>query len=176
MKKILWIMIIALIAIVGYAAAGPHITLEKIKTGIVENDSEQLAENIEFPKLRQNMKEQFNAGIMQQTAPELQNNPFAAFGMALAGKMVDGLVDAFVTPASLANVMEGKKQYSSSSNKQETPEEKKAKLFKNARYSYDSLDKFSIWMPNEQGGETRFVLARQGLSWKLVNIIMPMNQ
>jgi hypothetical protein len=32
-----------------------------------------------------------------------------------------------------------------------------------------------VWVPNDTGGETRFVLKRDGLSWKLVNIVIPMD-
>lgn len=45
-------------------------------------------------------------------------------------------------------------------------------LFKNARTSYDSLSSFSIWVPNDEGNEVRFVLNREGIKWKLVNIFI----
>lgn len=179
MKKILWLLVLLSLATAGYVAAGPHITILEIKTGIAERDSGKLSENIEFPRLRQNMKNQFNAEIAGKIPVELQDNPFAAFGTALASKMVDGLVEALVTPEGLAKAMKGKRpSQQPSPDTDRTPEsgetqEQKDDVFQNARYSYDSLTQFSIWMPNEDGTETRFVLERQGLSWKLVNIIMP---
>ena len=175
MKKIVWIAGVILVLIVGYVAAGPYLTVSEIKTGIVEKDSEKLSENIEFPTLRQNMKEQFNAAMMKNAATELKNNPFAALAAGLATKMVDGIVDSFVTPSGLAALMEGKKP-SKGGNVGNTPSPKKNDLFKNARYSYDSISKFSIWVPNDKGEETRFVLKRDGFSWKLVNLVVPMNE
>lgn len=177
MKKGVWGLGLLLVALAGYVIAGPYLTVSEIKAGIVEKDSEKLSENIEFPTLRQNLKEQMNAAMMKNAATELKDNPFAAFGAALATKMVDGIVDSFVTPSGLASVMKGKKpskQNSESTSTNEKPKEED--LFKNARYSYDSHSKFSIWVPNEKGEEARFVLKRDGISWKLVNLVIPMDK
>lgn len=175
MKKINWISSVVLALVVGYVAAGPYLTVYAIKTGIVENDAEKLSENIEFPTLRQNMKEQLNASMMKSTATEMKDNPFAALAVGFATKMVDGIVDSFVTPSGLSTLMEGKKPNNDGASGNDPPQ-KKDDLFKNARFSYDSVSKFSIWVPNDKGEETRFVLKRDGFSWKLVNLVIPMDE
>jgi hypothetical protein len=48
-------------------------------------------------------------------------------------------------------------------------------LLQNARDSYDSLSQFSVWVPDAEGHETRFVLQREGVSWRLVNLVLPIN-
>ncbi len=159
----------------GIVAAGPYWTVSAIKTGIVEKDFEKLSENIEFPTLRQNIKEQFNAAMMKNAAAELKDNPFAALAAGLATKMIDGIVDSFVTPSGLAALMEGKEP-SKGENNGNIPPLKKDNLFKNARFSYDSTSKFSIWVPHDNGEEVRFVLKRDGLSWKLVNLVISMDE
>jgi len=181
MKKNILIVGLLLVAVGGYVAAGPYITISAIKDGIVEKDSEKLSDNIDFPALRQNMKDQLNAQMMQNVATELKDNPFAALAAGFASKMVDGIVDAFITPSGLAKIMEGKKPEIQKSNggvKTETTNDapNKEDLFKNARYSYDSMSKFSIYVPNDKGEEARFLLKRQDLSWKLVSIEIPMNK
>lgn len=175
MKKVVWAVGVILALVLGYVAAGPYLTVSAIKTGIVEQDSEKLSENIEFPTLRQNLKEQFNAAMMKNAATELKDNPFAALAAGLATKMVDGIVDSFVTPSGLAAIMEGKKPSKTVDIESATPA-KKDELFKDARFSYDSTSKFSIWVPNDNGKEARFVLQREGLSWKLVNLIVPIDE
>ena len=45
--------------------------------------------------------------------------------------------------------------------------------FDNARYVFDNLNSFSIWVKSELGGEIRFVLIRDSLTWKLSNIVLP---
>ena len=160
--------------IVGYGAAGPHLTISAIKTAIVEQDSEKLSENIDFPTLRQNMKDQFNAAMMKNVVTELEGNPFAALAVGFATKMVDGFVDSFVTPSGLSTLMEGKKPSENGGRGSKVPPDRDS-LFKNARYSYDSTSKFSAWVPNDEGEEARFVFRRDGLTWKLANIVIPID-
>lgn len=177
MKKIAWTIGLVLVVVIGYVAAGPYLTISQIKTGIVEQDSEKLSDNIDFPALRQNLKDQLNAVMMKKAATKLKDNPFAALAAGFATKMVDGIVDSFVTPTGLASIMEGKKpSRSGTGDTKKTNPPKKEDLFKNARFSYDSMSKFSIWVPNDKGQEVRFVLKRDGFSWKLVNLIVPMDE
>ncbi|MGD0946617.1 MAG: TPM domain-containing protein [Candidatus Binatia bacterium] len=109
MKKLVLLLAVVLLALVGFVIVGPFWTMHQIKQGIERDDPELLSENIDFPALRQNLKEQFSAQMMKKSAAELQNNPFGVLGAALASNLVDGLVDSFVTPAALAMLMEGKK-------------------------------------------------------------------
>ncbi len=173
MKKVLGPVVILLALVVGYAAAGPYLTVSAIKRGLAEQDAEKLSENIEFPTLRQNLKEQLNAAMLKNAATELKDNPFAALAAGLASKMTEGIVDSFVTPSGLATLMEGKKPTPKTHSDESTPPQEDD-LFKNARYTYDSISRFSIWVPNDTGEETRFVLQREGVTWKLVNLIIPL--
>lgn len=172
MKHIAWIVAIVVIGVVGYVAAGPYLTLGAIKTGIIENDAERLADTIEFPTLRQNLKDQLNTVVMKHAAQEADDNPLGVLFAGLASSLVDGLVDTYVTPSALASVMEGREPGSTPTSRAPVTADREA-LFRDASTAYDSVSRFSVWVPNETGGETRFVLKRDGLSWKLVNIVIP---
>lgn len=178
MKKSHWIIVLLLIAGIGYVAASPLITIHQIKSGIEEQDLEKLSENIDFPVLRQNMKEQINAVMMKEAASELEDNLFTALAVGFASKLVDGMVDLFVTPSGLASLSEGEKpsKHSSEPSSDSGATSDKRELFKDARYSYDSTSKFSVWVPNDDGEEIRFVIQRNGIEWKLANIIIPMDK
>jgi hypothetical protein len=52
------------------------------------------------------MKEQVNAVMIKDAASELEDNPFGALAIGFASKLVGGMVDSFVTPSGLANLME----------------------------------------------------------------------
>lgn len=162
-----------MIAIVGYVAIGPFVTIHEIKTGIENQDSEKLASNIDFPALRENLKEQFNAYMMKQAATELQGNPFGALGMAIGEKIVDSMVDASVTPSGLSNLAAGRKPLQVNGRSPSPSSGQGFELFKNAQYNYDGLSKFSARVIAESSGQVRFVFTRDGLSWKLTNIIVP---
>ena len=162
--------------IIGFIAATPFFTVSNIKTSIVEKDSAKLSENVDFPIFRENLKKQFNTAMMKNVGVEIQNNPFAAIAAGFATNMVDGIVDSFITPGGLAMLMEGKKPSLSRSrrkNPSKTDQANRDDVFKNARYSYDSFSRFSIYVPTDTGDEIRFILQRDVLSWKLVDMIVP---
>ena len=179
MKKIPWMAGgIVLAVVVGYIAAGPYLIVSAIKTGIVEKDFERLSENIDFSTLRQNMKRRSNTVEMERVAAQLftQGNLFTGLVTGLMVESLhpidDRLIDLYLTPSGLAYWMRGEKSIKNEKNGS-APSLKKDDLLKNARFSYDSINKFSIWMPNDKGKEIRFVLKRNGFSWKLVNLIIP---
>lgn len=175
-RKNYWLLLIIPLGLFGYVAAGPYITMQQIRIGIYEQGHERLSENIDFPPLRANLKEQINAIVIKQAASTLKDNPFAALGNGVRLEVVEGMVDSFATPSGLASLMAGKKPQQVQGGVQ--PQEssgQKLEPFKNARYTYDSPSKFSVWVKDDKGAEIRFVLIREGLSWKLSNIIVPMD-
>jgi len=113
--------------------------------------------------------------MIKNASEELEGNFLSIIAVGLASKFVDEVVDLLLTPSGLTTFMEGKKS-GKGDDKSITPTFKKDELFKNVRYSYDSLSKFSIWVTNEMEEEIRFVLKREGFSWKLVNIVIPINE
>jgi len=169
---------IIIFVMVGYTAVGPFLTIEEIKTGLVEKDPKKLSDNIEFAILKENLKDQLNAGMIKKSASKMKDNFFSGLVAGLVSTaMVDPIVESFITPAGLISMLEGKdlsKSLSGSTIK--TNLQKKEDLLKNARYSYDSMSTFSASISNGKGKETRFVLERDGFSWKLVNIIVPIGK
>lgn len=144
MKKSHWIVAVIVLTGIGYAIVSPFIAVENIKSAVNERDSEKLSDNIDFPVLRQNLKEQVNAYMMKEAGSDLQNNPFGVLAIGFASKLTDGIVDSFVTPSGLASLMEGKEPAKSvyqSSNPKESGENE---LFRDARYTFDFVSKFSV--------------------------------
>lgn len=175
MKRIAWIIALLAVLLAVYAATGPYRTVSAIKTALVEQDPEALAEHIDFPVLRQNVKEQLNAFMAEKLVDELSDNPFAGVAAALGSRLIDTMVDAMVTPAGLARAMEGRKAARSLRDTNSDPRPKRANLFRRARYAYDSWHQCSVYVPRQQGNEVRFVFRRAGLSWNLTNIHLPLD-
>jgi DUF2939 family protein len=126
--------------------------------------------------LRTNLKEQVNAVVIKEATAKMSENPFGLLGMGLAAKLAESIVESAVTPSGLANIMQGgspggqrKVALTESGNEVNTTEP-----FSNARYNYDSSEKFSAWVKNNNGDEVRFVLSRNWFFWKLTNIIVPL--
>jgi hypothetical protein len=104
----------------------------------------------------------------------MKDNPFAALGAVFAGMMVDKLVDSYVTPAAITQLMAGEKPQPTAGQSEETPNSSSRKPLADASMSYESLDKFVVRVKGNDGGEGKFVLRRRGLSWKLTEIIAPL--
>jgi len=172
-----------------YVFAAPYITVHLMKSAAASHDGDALAGYIEFPSVRQSLKDQVNAMFAKKMADdkEMQANPFAALAMAFSGVIVDKAVDAYVTPAGITQLMEGEKLQpaavqpktgqvappgaTSDAGNVASPEREP---LSDASMSYESLDRFVVKVRNDAGKEGKFVLSRRGLGWKLTDIILPM--
>lgn len=172
-KKLILMIGIPLVLLLIYIGAGPYITISSIKSGVLEKDQEKLSRNVDFPKLRQNLKEQLNALMVINAEKKMKGNPFASLATVFATKVIDGMVNSYITPSGLAAIMKGERPLEKSKKIREISSGRNKKLFENARMSYDSINRFSIWISHKNGKNSRFILERDGLSWKLVNIIIP---
>lgn len=173
MKRILTIPIILAALIASYIFASPYITIFQLKSAASNQNGEAVAEHVDFIYLRQNMKDQFNMMAAQEAANQVEDdNPFAALGAVLGGVMVDEMIDSFVTPIGVAEMINGStpdsEQESSADTQQSNP-------FANSKMQYESLNKFSVTTTDEgTNDEVRFILRRRGLGWKLTEIFFPL--
>lgn len=169
-----------IIAVIGglfaiYVAAAPYITVHQMKSAAESHDGEALSEHIEFPSVRQSLKDQMNAMFMKEMAKdEMKDNPFAALGAALAGAMVDMMVEAYVTPAGITQLMAGEKPKPAQGG--ESGGGSGRKPLSDASMAYESLDKFVVKVKGGTGEEGKFVLRRRGFGWKLTEIIIPLDK
>jgi len=188
MGKLKVILGIVIVAAVIYVFAMPYITVHQMKSAAADHDGEALAGHIEFPSVRQSLKDQMNAMFTKKMAEdkEMQANPFAALALAFSGVMIDKAVEAYVTPAGITQLMEGEKLQpgaaqveagqvaqpaaTSGTGNVENPEREP---LADASMSYESLDRFVVKVRNDAGKEGKFVLSRRGLGWMLTDIILP---
>lgn len=165
---------LALLILAGYFFATPYLTIASIKSSLSERNAEALSENIDFPVLRQNLKDQLNFVVMNAGMNELDDNPFSGLVTMMASNMVDGMVDAFISPTGLASIMQGEEPSLGTDNTQ-TGSPTKEDLLKDAEFSYDSLNQFSVTIENEEEDQIKLILQRDWFSWKLINIVLPMD-
>ncbi|GAA3540512.1 hypothetical protein GCM10022394_20360 [Zobellella aerophila] len=179
--------LVALLAVaaLGYLAAMPYITVNQIREAADRRDSRALAQHVEFDSVRQSLKDQLNARLLQGLGGEIKQNPFTALGAAFANMMVDGLVDTYMTPAGIEQLMRGETpapgipSRSSSQNKTQSGSQsdpyKPNKPFSDASMGYVSPNTFVVTMKDENEEEARFILRRRGLEWKLTAIVLPLD-
>jgi len=152
--------------------ASPFMALNSMKTAAIKQDGEKLTEMIDFSSVRQSIKDQVNASMAKELASSSDGNPFAALGAMFASSLIDGIVDAMITPVGLQSLFSGNP---SSSNGAEQSSVNSDKILKNAEFKYNSLNKFTVSVKADESGQpVKLILRREGLSWKLSEIIIPM--
>lgn len=170
MKKIILAAAIAVIALGAVTYATPWYTLHQMKTALAERDAAALAEHVDFPALRENVKQQINGAMADGIkATAGADNPFAAMGQAFVSSMTNKMVDAMVSPAGVVALVN--KSLVSSEEKVSNGDAAPAPgTDSKARYtaSYAGWDSFVIRPTARQEDGGGLVLHRHGLwSWKL---------
>lgn len=102
---------VAIIIVVGVMLAcayyaSPYVALHEMQAAARAGEGDRLARHVDFPAVRESLKSQMQAMLTKRMLREdLKDNPFAAFGMLLAGSMVGMMVDNMVTTESLASIV-----------------------------------------------------------------------
>ena len=162
------------LAVPGWLIISPYMYLRQLRAAVESGDTEVLAELIDFPSVRESIKDELNAAIVDSMQGELEGNPFAPLGMMLASAMVERLVEAYVSPAGLAALSRGdppKIEAIIGQQQDDVSSESRYRIVS----AYKSFSRFDIsfWSPKSNREELVFVLRRSGLGWRLTAIRMP---
>lgn len=179
MSKVKAILGTVVVGVVAYVVATPYITVYQIKEAAEKRDAVALSRHIDFPSVRQSLKDQMNASISKKIGGDenAKDNFLATLGKEIGGMFVDKVVEVYVTTSGIRQLMVGEKPEvievdvpaSESSDKPEPTE----KPLSHSSMSYESFDRFVVHHKNKAGKEGQFVLHRQGIQWKLSEIILP---
>ena len=170
-------VVVALLAV--GVAAQPYLTVHQMHSAAERRDGAAFSEYIDFPSVRQSLKDQINAAFLKEMTEDesTQQSGAAALGAAVGGFMVDRMADAFleayVTPAGITQMMAADQP---GTEGQETGDEPRCRPMSGGSMSYESLNKFVVSSESAVGGECKVVLRRQGVSWKVTEIILQIGQ
>ncbi|HDR9034574.1 TPA: DUF2939 domain-containing protein [Burkholderia vietnamiensis] len=101
------ILIVAVLAAIGYAYASPYVALGRLKSAIDARDAQAVSEYVDFPSLRISLKQQVTEELMRRIDAVKKNNPFAVLGALIGSALIGPLVDAYATPEGVAALMSG---------------------------------------------------------------------
>ena len=178
-KKILGSIVALVIAIVGYLYASPYLVLNSIKTAAQNGESEKVSQYIDYPSVRQSFKDQMNA-VMAKELMKQDNDGFAALGAMFASTMVDKMIDGFVTPEGMTLMLQGKDLKQSahqSMGGQDSLNQENEEPKPEYEAGYTSMNDFEVVIKDQdQSKEVKVLMARDGLSWKIHKIAVPMEK
>lgn len=175
MKKLLLGLVVLVLA---YVVASPWITVYQMKQAADAQDGEQLSEYIDFPSVRQSLKDQLNARVLGEIDKDEDANPMAALGASFAGMVVERMVDAYVTPAAITEMMKGDTPKEAPEKPRDLPPSEpgeEPEPLADARMGYADLNRFVIELEAKDAEDkpAKFVLRRRGMGWQLTEILLP---
>ena len=172
MKKFLpWLVGLFVIFAI-YLYASPYLVLNSIKNAAQQGDADKLSGYIDFPSVKQSMKDQVKAAMVEELAASDEQDGFEALGTMLAAAMIDPLIDGLVTPDGVALMLQGQKLDFDLNN--DKPEDKPEVKNEDIDYKagYLSFNRFKVQIidaddPNES---LDVIMHRDWLSWKVTRI------
>jgi hypothetical protein len=171
--------VVILILAGGYSYFSPRITMWNIRNAAENRDKESLRDLIDFESVRSGLKDDFRAGMAISTSRNSKPNSFSPFDFALAGAIINPLIDTLVSPDTIVNIMSGRQVDSSpvSANSGLSLSKKPVRDSTNIVQGYDGFFRYRVLI-NSRGasaGEAfTLILSRSGLfSWRLSRLILP---
>ncbi|WP_187775319.1 DUF2939 domain-containing protein [Oryzomicrobium terrae] len=178
---------LAAVAFGGWYYATPYISLAAMKAAAKAKDSQALSAYVDYPALRENLKDALRPKAMEMMARESAHNPMAGtFGAMVANTMINATIDTFVTPEGLATLVRGDAVIPTTSQGKPTmptdvpppspatpSDEQKTTISTGyAGWNHFEMTATDRYDPTRR---TTLILARQGFaSWKLVGMKLPL--
>lgn len=178
MKKWIALVVIAVVLLLGYVAAGPFLTVNAIRDAVKTQDTAALSRHVDFAVLRSNLKAQLDDYVVRRAGPEVQSSLFGALAVRVASGVASGTVEAMVTPAGLGAMLQGRNLWHRASGSgvggdsyQHAPP---SDPLEDAKYGFETTSRFTATVHDDAGNPVVFVLTRDGLRWKLSDIRLPL--
>jgi predicted PurR-regulated permease PerM len=113
MKKLLIVVVavVVILALAGYAVS-PFFYVSSLKSAFLAGDSNKLADLVDFPALRDSLKEQVATILTQQTKESSDSNQsaFAALTALVGPTFLNRAVDMYCTPDAIAGFVKKNNQ------------------------------------------------------------------
>jgi len=176
-KTVIFAAVLAVAAVAAYVAS-PYWTLHQIRSAAAAGQGDRVAAYVDFPAMRESLKAQFVQAMATRMESKGKDGQFAALGQAFAMQMVNGLVDAMITPEAVAAMIGSGKapRPNLEAKPQPNPANVNARREPKIRHSFESLSTFHATLVDPDTNEDLLtaVLTREGaFTWKLTAVRMP---
>jgi hypothetical protein len=177
LRRLVAVAIVVVLLVAAWLAAGPWLAIRGIERAIERRDTAALERHVDFPRLRINLKAQLEDRMVRAAGGDIAASPLGAIALSMAGGATGVAVDAMATPMGVGALLQGHVLWQRASGDTRgdglAAETEPARPLRNARHRYESLSRFSATVDHADGSRTVFVLERQGLRWRLVDVRLP---
>ena len=172
MKKLLPWLAGLLVIFAIYLYASPYIALYNIKNAAEQKDADKLSGYIDFPSVKQSIKDQVKAAMVEELAASDEQDGFEALGTMLAAAMIDPIVDGVVTPDGVALMLQGQELDFGLDDKTTKDEPKVKDTDIDYKAGYLSFNRFKVQIidADDMDESLDVIMHRDGLSWKVTRI------
>jgi len=101
------LIVIVVVAALGYAYASPYIALDRLKRAADSRDVDTVNAYVDYPALRDSLKLQVTGLLTRRLDVQHNGNPLAAIGAMIGVALIGPLVDAYATPDGVAALLNG---------------------------------------------------------------------
>ena len=103
-KGLIVVAVLAVLALAAYVVS-PFLYVSSLKGAFLAGDSSKLADLVDFPALRDSLKEEVATILTQQTkeSPDSNQSPFAALTAFVGPAFLNRAVDMYCTPDAIAD-------------------------------------------------------------------------
>lgn len=98
---------VVVIAALGYMYASPYLALNTLKRAADARDADTVDQYVDFPALRESLKQQVTGVLTRRLDAHNNGNPLAALGAMIGVALIGPLVDAYATPDGVAALLNG---------------------------------------------------------------------
>ena len=179
MKKLIALLVLAALALAGYVAAGPFLTVSSISRAVERGDMRALDRDVDFALVRSSLKAQLEDYLARRMGDPGTDDRLKALGRQVTATMTSGVVDALATPAGIGAILPGRsvvrRAMGYPAEHSSTPQAKFDPL-QGADYRYESASRFTATVQNADGVPIEFVFTREGLRWRLTDVRVPVDR
>ena len=176
-------VVIAVVVAAAVFYSTPYIALYSIHRAVERNDAEAVSGFVDFPVLRENIREKVMDHMAGATGQQSGTGALGGIGQILATAAANQMVDALVSPEGVMMLMEGAGSLKQMPQLQQLPQrpqgdgvksvdaEQLRNRARDVRVTYQGWSKVRVGVPREPGA---LVFRRDGLwGWRLIAAELP---
>ncbi|CAN7301361.1 DUF2939 domain-containing protein [Caballeronia sp. LjRoot34] len=187
---VITLLVVVVVAVLGVIYASPYIALDRLKRAADARDAQTVNQYVDFPLLRESLKDQVGQLLTRKIDIQKSGNPLAMIGAMIGAALIGPLVDSYATPDGVAAILNGIPPQGDPGEKPPVPSEASGAVVATpgaapvvaspsapkpppqTTAGYRSFDTFAVNYQHGTG-DARYsaILRRYGLfSWKLVAV------
>jgi flagellar basal body-associated protein FliL len=104
---VITVIVVVVVAVLGLIYASPYIALDRLKRAADARDAQTVNQYVDFPSLRESLKDQVGQLLTRKIDTQKSGNPLAMIGAMIGAALIGPLVDSYATPDGVAALLNG---------------------------------------------------------------------